>query len=270
MSIIDAEREMRLVTPAETVQDQVERGNVLSFAEAAELSHGPYDTDEQHLQRIEYARRLAETMVPGASVLHRVNSLEVHGGTLIDLPEVLLVPRGNDFELALGYKLDAGLDEYTGYMTFNSLIAGTRPGFSPKDYANMPVLIAGDQDVSNYALQTYARQRILENIPGGVPWDDMSPLTELRVYGALAHTNVRLKDVLPANQTRALRERLLADLENPALKHVAPENFWALVGVDDTGTERLQEEIHARRAAEKRTKRKRIMHSLGRVTSFLY
>jgi hypothetical protein len=256
------------------VSDQVERGNVLSFAEAAELSHGRYDTAEQRAERIEAARRLQETMVPGASVLHRVGSLEVRGGTLIDEPEVILVPRGDDFELAISYRLDAGLDEHQGYMTLNSLIAGTRSGYTPKDYERLPVLVAGDEDVVDHVLKVYANQRNLEESPGGVPWYDMSPLTEIRTYAALQHTGVRVADVLPKNETDALRERLLADIDNPTLKHLVPDNFWALVGIDDTGTERLQEEIHARRADAESTdkwaeRRRQVRRVMGRAASLL-
>lgn len=210
--------------------DQIEHGNMLSYAEAADLSRGQHDTPEQHAERLEAARRLQEAMVPGASVLHQVNRLDVRGGYLTDYPEITLVPVGDDHELALVYEME-GVDgsAYTGAMLFRDLAHGTRYG--ARQYP--PELIAGEQNIRTYVLAKYAEQRALE--AEGLEWDDITPLTELYRFGALAQTDVRMSDVLPAEETAALRDRLTADLaDDQANKHLRVVLETALVGVGET------------------------------------
>ena len=199
----------------------------ISFAEAANLSHGPHDSPDQMRQRIAVAEQLETIMQVGTPVLHQVNRLYVRGGSLLAPPAVVLRPYGNTYVLALSFDL-AGQETTTHQeMYVRDLVDGIRYGAQQ----HVPRVFAGEEEVARHVLDTFYKQRSAERQPGGIPWDDISPLTELYTYGALAETNVRLSDIVP-HEAEALRLRLQGDLDNPNYAHLAATIRQALCGLD--------------------------------------
>ncbi|HVI69543.1 MAG TPA: hypothetical protein VM581_03730 [Magnetospirillaceae bacterium] len=198
----------------------------ISFAEAAELSHGPYDSPEQKAQRVAIAEYLEVAMQPGAAVLHQVNRLAIRGGTLHGAPSVVLRPYGTELALALSFDLAGGERIAHQEMYVRDLAERNRPG-APRP---LPRLVVGKAPILEHVESMYHRQRAAEKQPGGIPWNDISPLTELYTYGALATTSVRLTDVAPAI-AESLCWQILNDLVEPEYAHLAPMLEQALRGL---------------------------------------
>lgn len=177
---------------------------------AANVSHGLYDTEQDRATRLATAERLARTMKPGEPVLYRQSSLHVVGGHLVERPDIAINRRS---ELSLVCRLQTNDDIVEGEIGFSYLARGRRPGWDEQHYDNLPVLVAGTDDIQQYAWQQYLELRQLEQQPGGVPWQSMAPLTELKMFAALAHTDIRMRDVLPASETLALQIRLYDDYQ---------------------------------------------------------
>ncbi len=184
----------------------------LSFGEAAELSHGQYDTAEQRAERYLAALRLAETMQPGEPVIHQVNRLKVRGGILMAPPKVTVV--GDSQELAIAYTLQNGQADT---IRFRNLIYGTRYGAEQ----HLPVLVAGLDDIAGYIAGHYAKQRAMQQ-QGGAPWDDISHITELRAYAALSHAGLHATDIYPDEMVKALHQEWLEQAQDPQKKHLWP------------------------------------------------
>jgi hypothetical protein len=178
---------------------------------AANMSHGAYDSPNDRLARLKTAEHLAVTLKPGEPVLHRRGSLEVVGGHLVESPDIAIVAPS---ELGLLYRLQTNGDVVDGTMNFRDLAPGFRPGWEPQHYENLPVIVAGTDDIKEFMWRQYIGLRQLEQLPGGVPWQSMAPLTELKALAALAHTDIRMRDVLPSAETLALQIRLYDDYQS--------------------------------------------------------
>src|SRR5688572_29154853 len=164
----------------------------LTFAEAADVSAGAYDTPEQQADRRVIAERLQAAMQPGAAIIHRVNRLDVRGGILLEPPNIMSVPLGDRRELAIGYIMWQQGTETPGVMRFRSLVEGTQYG-AP---VAIPLFAAGREGVINMVRHEFVEQWDREHSPGGLPWSDISDVAQLRLFGALADTDVRLSDAV--------------------------------------------------------------------------
>ncbi len=202
-----------------------ERGDVIdiSFTEAATMSHGQYDSEEQKARRIEIAHNLEAAMQPGAPILHQVNRLSVYGGFLIAPPNIVMHPYGK--RLTIAFDIRSGGKNLHQEMYIRNLVAPTQYG-APM---HLPHIVAGEEDILEFVRIRHDAQRAAEE-GAGIAWDDISPLTELRTYAALANTGLRLHDFMP-QQAAELHDRLSHDLNNPAHAHLAPTIQEALQGV---------------------------------------
>lgn len=228
-----------------------------SFAEAAEMSHGRYDTPEQKAERIAAAHRLEETMVAGASVIHQKNRLDIQAGTLLDAPRIITLGENG----ALGFEFDylSATGPSTSRMSFTDLIYGTRYGAEQ----HIPEIAAGTEDVKGFALSRFVKQRYAEAQEGGIPWHDISPLTEMRTYEALTNTDVRLSDVVTTAELTELRTRYEHDATDPSQKHIHPLLHGALLGL---GGPEGQPEIEQ---APESPHRRRLRRVMGAAVHFL-
>jgi hypothetical protein len=207
-----------------------ERGDIIdiSFAEAAAVSYGQYDTVEEKAHRVEVAQKLEVAMQPGAPVLHQVNRLSVYGGILTAPPKIVTRPYGREFALAVAFDIRSDNKNRYQEMYVRDFVTTTQYG-AP---THLSQIVAGDENVLEFVRTRHDAQRAAEK-GDGIAWNDISPLTELKTYAALAGTGLRLSDLMP-QQAAELRGRLLRDLNNPAHAHLAPTLHGALQGV---GTE---------------------------------
>ena len=205
-----------------------ESGEVLhlTFAEAADISAGPYDTAEQQADRRLIAERLQAAMQPGAAILHQVDKLDVRGGILLEPPSIVSVPRGNSQELAIGYTMWQDNAERQGTMRFSSIGEGVQYGAK----VTMPLFAAGREGVMSMVRHGFVEQWDREHQPGGLHWADQSDLTQLRTFEALVDTDVRLSDVLEETLVIRAQDQIISRLQDPREAHMHPTYVRGLLG----------------------------------------
>ncbi len=216
-----------------------ERGDVvdMSFAEAAAISYGQYDTEEEKASRIEFAEQLEAAMQPGEPVLHEVNRLSVHGGILTAPPKIVARPYGKELVLAIAFDIRSGSENKHQEMYVRDLVTATQYG-AP---TNLPQIVAGDEHILGFVQKRHDTQRAAEK-GADIAWNDISPLTELKTYAALASTGLRLSDYMP-EQAATLYGRLSRDLNNPAHAHLAPTLEAAMQGVGGEHTRLAKQRV---------------------------
>jgi hypothetical protein len=201
--------------------------NAARFADAAVFSRNAADTPEQCQDRITIATELGQRMQPGTPVLYMATSLEIHGGLLADRPEVTEIPAVVGTELAFQFTLFQANAVVGGTVRFRNLIAGTRFG----DPIDLPWVAAGEQAIHCFVQTMHDFQRDAERAPGGIAWNDLSPLTELRLYAALADTPFRLVDIVGEVDAGIMYEQYLAAYQSGQYKHWQPDLERALQAI---------------------------------------